>query len=412
MSAQFGVSGSRERRSVSRLDDLVEAALRESIRCFGVLAPVHLDQFGNVLDGHTRIRIADELGVPYDRVIVQIRDDVEAKAIAFSLNVDRRVIPPQDRKRVAIELRKAGHSLRAIGGALSVSKSQVALDVVELSSSGQLPAQVLGLDGKRRPSRPTKVLARNDREQVRAQEALVRLDCDAPSRTLLVHGAEELARKAEVDRRRAGVPRTTTLGSVEVHVADAAELLASLRGASADLILIDPEYDDQVIASLDTIAKLASKVLKKTGTLAVMVGVTQLPDVLQVVSEHLTYRWVIPVIASGAAPQMFRARVFGHWKAIALFRRKDGRISGWIANDVVISPARSKEHHPWEQNVEVMAALVEQLSPESGFVVDPMCGSGSALIAAQRLGRRAIGGDIDPGAVRTTRERLREIRLA
>lgn len=41
----------------------IEAALRASIYRFGVLVPIAKDQHGNILDGHQRARLADELGV-------------------------------------------------------------------------------------------------------------------------------------------------------------------------------------------------------------------------------------------------------------------------------------------------------------------------------------------------------------
>lgn len=60
----------------------IEDALRASIERFGVLVPVVKDQHGNVLDGHHRARIADQLGVPYRVDVVQVADEDEAREIA------------------------------------------------------------------------------------------------------------------------------------------------------------------------------------------------------------------------------------------------------------------------------------------------------------------------------------------
>lgn len=49
------------------------------------------------------------------------------------------------------------------------------------------------------------------------------------------------------------------------------------------------------------------------------------------------------------------------------------------------------------------ASLIEQLSPERGSVADPFCGSGTVLVEARRLGRRATGVDLNPLAVRLAR---------
>ena len=49
------------------------------------------------------------------------------------------------------------------------------------------------------------------------------------------------------------------------------------------------------------------------------------------------------------------------------------------------------------------ARLIEHLSPVGGIVADPFCGSGTVLVEARRLGRRAVGVDLNPLAVRLSR---------
>jgi hypothetical protein len=130
----------------------VEAALRASIDRFGVLVPVVKDQHGNILDGHQRARLADELGRKYPTNIFPVADTEEAREIARTLNEDRREMPREQRLPVVADLRKHGHSLRAIAGAVGVTKSQVERDLATVPP-GTVPDRVTGLDGKSRPSR-------------------------------------------------------------------------------------------------------------------------------------------------------------------------------------------------------------------------------------------------------------------
>lgn len=54
-------------------------------------------------------------------------------------------------------------------------------------------------------------------------------------------------------------------------------------------------------------------------------------------------------------------------------------------------------YHPAQRPVELFNYLITMLTEPGDVVVDPFCGSGSALVAAEMVGRRWIGGDIDAG---------------
>jgi ParB-like chromosome segregation protein Spo0J len=73
-----------------QLPPAIETASRASIERFGVLLPVVKDQYGRILDGHQRVRMAEELGKPYTTLIHQVASDEEALAIAKTLNAELR----------------------------------------------------------------------------------------------------------------------------------------------------------------------------------------------------------------------------------------------------------------------------------------------------------------------------------
>jgi len=63
------------------------------------------------------------------------------------------------------------------------------------------------------------------------------------------------------------------------------------------------------------------------------------------------------------------------------------------------------KYHPTEKPVALLRELISVCPPE-WVVLDPFLGSGSTLVAAAELGRRAIGVEIDPEYVDTALRRL------
>jgi hypothetical protein len=128
------------------LDTETEAALRTSIRRFGVVMPVVVDGNGRIIDGHQRARIAGELGLTYPVIRRSVRNDDDAMALALSLNSDRRHLDPEQRRQIVADLRSQGFSLRAIAGVTRTSVTQTRRDIEHTGAAPE--AEVTGRDGK------------------------------------------------------------------------------------------------------------------------------------------------------------------------------------------------------------------------------------------------------------------------
>ena len=81
------------------------------------------------------------------------------------------------------------------------------------------------------------------------------------------------------------------------------------------------------------------------------------------------------------------------------------------ATDVIDIPALNnmaaeRVGYPTQKPLALLELLIGACSPPGGTVLDPVCGSGTTVVAATRTGRNAIGADLNPDAVRITRERL------
>lgn len=102
-----------------------------------------------------------------------------------------------------------------------------------------------------------------------------------------------------------------------------------------------------------------------------------------------------------------------YWFEAPMVPATSQRMKGQMkkATDVLDIPsinnmAAERVGYPTQKPLALLELLVKACCPPGGTVLDPCCGSGTTLVAAVRTGRRAIGCDINPDAVRIANERI------
>jgi ParB-like chromosome segregation protein Spo0J len=110
------------------LTDDEYAALMADIKANGVLVPIEVDENGNVLDGHHRARICEELGISPPTVVRTGLTEDQKHEHALRLNLTRRHLTTvQKRDLIHAELKRdASRSNRAIARLLGVDHKTVA----------------------------------------------------------------------------------------------------------------------------------------------------------------------------------------------------------------------------------------------------------------------------------------------
>jgi site-specific DNA-methyltransferase (adenine-specific) len=64
------------------------------------------------------------------------------------------------------------------------------------------------------------------------------------------------------------------------------------------------------------------------------------------------------------------------------------------------------EHHPCPKPLPVMTWAIERTTPQGADIFDPFAGSGTTLVAAKRMGRRAIGVELSEAYCEIAANRL------
>ena len=95
------MSGSAPYQLLPALSEAEYAALRESIAEHGIRVPIEVDEDGNILDGHHRAAIAEELGIDCPQVVVSNLDtETSKRTVALMLNLSRRHLTREQKRQV------------------------------------------------------------------------------------------------------------------------------------------------------------------------------------------------------------------------------------------------------------------------------------------------------------------------
>lgn len=413
--------------NIQPFGDLTEEeyeALKASIAEHGLLSPITKDQNGVVLDGNHRLRACRELGIQprYELVVCETDDDRYVRALV--MNLLRRHLTREQKAEKVTELSRRGWTYRQIAAETGMSVGTVHSLATEredvfnsehIETHGdQRPHTVVDSLGRVQPARkpkpqPAIVQAKNDREAVRAEQALAAIGDTAPARTIDVKRAERIAREKTAEERRAQPTdqRTVTADdAIDIRHGDFREVLADIPDWSVDAIITDPPYPKDYIPLFGDLAELAARILKPRGVLVVMCGQFWLREYMAELDKHLRYRWTAAYIAQGPRTRVHAAGVATGWKPLLVYQGPDAFGQPFITDDLFDSAGDDKQHHHWGQSETGIAEQVERLTQPGALVVDPFLGGGTTAVVCRDLGRRFIGCDLDAAHVTTSRERL------
>ena len=216
----------------------------------------------------------------------------------------------------------------------------------------------------------------------------------------------------------------------ELSAADAVSWLRGLPEESVDLLVTDPAYESlEKHRAVGTTTRLKHSKSssndwfrvfpnERFGELFAEVFRVLKPDthfylfcdaetmfVAKPEAERVGFKFWKPLVWDKRTIGMgyhYRAR----YELILFFEKGKRRLNDLGIADIIAEP-RIRGGYPAEKPPKVSKVLIEQSSKPGDVVADPFMGSGSVGVAALELGRRFIGTDLNPGAVRHTADRLK-----
>ena len=220
--------------------------------------------------------------------------------------------------------------------------------------------------------------------------------------------------------------------SFELSNLDAVGWLREQRSESVDLLITDPAYESlEKHRAVGTTTRLKHSKSSSNDWFRIFPNARfgeLFAEAYRVLRRHTHFyllcdaetMFVAKPLAEEAGfkfwkPLVWDKRTIGmgyHYRAryefILFFEKGKRRLNDLGISDVLSVP-RVHGGYPAEKPVGISDILIGQSTGPGDTVADPFMGSGSVGVAALKAGRRFLGNDLNPDAVRLAAARLREL---
>jgi hypothetical protein len=372
-------------------------ALVADIREHGLIEPI-LTYQGQIVDGRNRYRACQMAGV--EPRFNEWMGGGSLADLTISLNLHRRHLTASQRAAIAVDLlphleaeareRQREHGDTAPGRARTLTEKipevsdgearEHAAKIMKVNPHYISEAKTLSQEAPELFSavKAGDITITRARKERREEER----------KADLAHAQQEVSEQAKAD-----------LSTVcDLRVCSCQELFAS--GIKPDAVITDPPYEAEYLPVYKELAKACVGV----PLVAVMVGHTYLPEVMNALCGRLKYRWMLAYLTPGGqAVQVWTRKVNTFWKPVLLFGESDewfGDVAQSRTND------NDKRFHQWGQSESGMADLINRLTKPGDLICDPFAGGGTTAVVSLALGRRFVGCDISQECIDAARQRV------
>lgn len=384
-------------------------ALKASIEADGIRIPIIVDEENNILDGYHRHKIDPQA----PRQVIKGLTEAEKLAFVYQANFIRRNLSPSQKKDARVKMKKIANALRRedpkkntqarVAERLGVTQQAVSLwwgnttNTSSCNACTPVDARV-----KVNPKHKEIIVQRVESGETQAQVAADYGITQQAIGTIVTAERKNQTRKEDIKK----AIRDLGEDIIGIHHGDFRVIGSSLAPESMDMILTDPPYDDESMGLYGDLAELAARVLKPGGWCLAYAGHTNLPHIMQMMDNHLTYGWTFAIGHSGGDSRFRKFRIHVKWKPVLGFYKPPlNTWWDWFAD--YISGGKEKQDHAWQQAIAEAEHFISALSTENAVILDPMCGSGTVCLAARNLKRQWIGYDTDSESIRTARKKMK-----
>jgi 16S rRNA G966 N2-methylase RsmD len=382
----------RFRKSLGNLDEL-----KESINQVGLLQPIGVSKEKVLVFGQRRLEAWKSIFGDFEPIpsVVVDGDLYKFKLAEFHENLKRKDMDWQDQVLAVEEIQQTFEELygvRGHGGDRKSSQFRKSNSSNELDSQKKIAVEIGISTGKLSQDLQ---LAEAIKTTPKVKEAKTK---KAALRKLKTE-KHLLERNEALKASNQKLPDNITLYNGQFL-----EQIPNIEPNSVQLILTDPPYGEEYLPLWEKLSDFADKVLAPSGFLVAYSGQFCLPRVFDVLRSKLEYFWTIALELK--QNQLVHSRnVFCEWKPLVVFFKPPLQLPTYFG-DLIKGTGREKDFHDWQQAEQELEQIIETFCPANGIILDPMAGSGTTLVVANRMKRKCIGIELNADTFEAMKRRL------
>ncbi len=358
-------------------------SIKESIKDNGVWLPIIVNANGIILDGHTRYKICQELGINPRCAERVFENEWLEKKFVIESNLKRRQLNDYQKAELGIPLEKINTEIAKEMMAEGGKGGKVSSNDLPFHASVET-AKEIGVSPSifKRAKKIINTAPDNVKDQLRKGSTTINKEYQK-----LQKDEKRTLRQEEIKNIQVSLPEKVTLHNSEFQK-------VYIEGNSVSLIFTDPPYHEKYLHLYESLAVHASRVLREGGSLICYVGHYAIGKVINMMeAQGLRFHWPIAVIHSGPSASVFGRKILVGYKPMLWFTK--GKYEGEFVKDIIQSEFQGKELHDWAQSTVEADYYIKYLTIENEIVYDPFLGQGTFGIAAVKLNRQFIGCEVE-----------------
>ena len=361
-------------------------SLRVSIQENGIKIPIEINDKNEVLDGHHRARIANEIGSKHIQARVHtFENEFEEKKFAIEMNLKRRHLTDFQKAELFFELDNIETGIAKLRSQSNLKVCDK-LQTVSNDTTGETGrtrdkiARISGLSPATysRAKKIMEVAGEDTKESLRVGKTKI---------------AREYSRIIKDQKRKELIAESyhyhypdNIEGGLQLIQGDCREKTKDIKDNFIDMIFTDPPYELKDLPLYKDLGYFAMRILKPGGSLVCYVGGYALPQIIDFLRESgLKYNWYFYLRHTGQTKKMDSNRVIVCGKILLWFYKGDRLVdTGKYATDFIESRPPDKDLHDMAQSLVDPEHVICSLTVENQIILDPFMGSGTTGIAALR----------------------------